>query len=65
MISFVSMMTELMKLGSTSKINDRSITIYSTLYVCVMCIYIQTVHLVAAAGPPLEDNFASHLTLAG
>ena len=64
MISFISMMTELMKLGSTSKINDRSITIYSTLYVCVS-IYIQTVHLVAAAGPPLEDNFASHLTLAG
>ena len=57
-------MTELMKLGSTSKINDRSITIYSTLYVCVS-IYIQTIHLVAAAGTPLEDNFASHLTLAG
>ena len=63
MISFVSM-TESMKLGSTSKINDRSITIYSTLYVCGS-IYIQTVHLVAAAGTPLKDNFASHLTLAG
>ena len=59
-------MTELMKLGSTSKINDRfyHYLFNSSLYVCIS-IYTQTVHLVAAAGTPLKDNFASHLTLAG